>query len=228
MAGRWSGVGDFGVDGTLECVENVFLACERSKITVILSRKEANGIMKDSAFIRGKIPMTKSEVRAVSLSKLNLRDDSIVYDIGAGTGSVAVEAALVIRQGHVYAIEEKEEGCQLIGQNVEKFHLENVTVVCGKAPDALKGLPVPDRVFVGGSGGRMAEILDFVRERNPLVQIVINVAALETLSVVGNYLKEKNLEGEIVSIQVAKAQTLGSYHLMQGQNPVYIVTIEPE
>ena len=74
----------------------------------------------------------------------------------------------------------------------------------------------------------MAEILDFVRERNPLVQIVINVAALETLSVVGNYLKEKNLEGEIVSIQVAKAQTLGSYHLMQGQNPVYIVTIEPE
>ena len=137
------------MDGTLECVENVFLACERSKITVILSRKEANGIMKDSAFIRGKIPMTKSEVRAVSLSKLNLRDDSIVYDIGAGTGSVAVEAALVIRQGHVYAIEEKEEGCQLIGQNVEKFHLENVTVVCGNGPESVKSHTGTGPVFGG-------------------------------------------------------------------------------
>ncbi len=184
--------------------------------------------MKDTEFIRGKIPMTKSEVRAVSLSKLNLRDDSILYDIGAGTGSVAVEAALSMRYGHVYAIEHKEEGCRLIQENLERFGLDKVTVVRGEAPDVLAGLPVPDRVFVGGSGGRMAEILDFVRKRNPQVQIVINVAALETLAAVGNYLKEKGISAEIVSIQVAKAQALGSYHLMQGQNPVYIVTIEGE
>lgn len=182
--------------------------------------------MKDTEFIRGKIPMTKSEVRAVSLSKLNLRDESILYDIGAGTGSVAVEAALSMRYGHVYAIEQKEEGCRLIQENLDRFGLDKVTVVRGEAPDVLAGLPVPDRVFVGGSGGRMAEILDFVRKRNPQAQIVINVAALETLAVVGSYLKEQGIPAEIVSIQVAKAQALGSYHLMQGQNPVYIVTIE--
>lgn len=184
--------------------------------------------MKDAAFIRGRIPMTKSEVRAVSLSKLELWEDSIVYDIGAGTGSVTVEAALAMRHGHVYAVEQKEEGCQLIRQNLEKFGVANATVVRGEAPDVLAGLPIPDRVFVGGSGGRLSEILNFVRRRNPKVRIVINVAALETLAAIENYINEQNVEAEIVSVQVAKAQKTGRYHLMQGQNPVYIITIEPE
>lgn len=181
--------------------------------------------MNDNHFIRGRIPMTKSEVRAIVLAKLELQEDSIVYDIGAGTGSVAVEAALSVRQGRVYAIEQKEEGCELIRRNQEALGAENLTVVCGLAPEALEDLPVPDRVFVGGSGGRLAEILDQVRKKNPRVRLVITVIALETLTAVGEYLKERSLKAEIVSVQIARAEKCGSYHLMQGQNPVYIVTI---
>lgn len=183
--------------------------------------------MKDEAFIRGKVPMTKSEVRAVSLSKLELLEDSIVYDIGAGTGSMSVEAAMEARRGHVYAIEQKEEGCALIRQNQERFGISNLTVIRGEAPDVLDELPVPDRIFVGGSKGRLPEILDRMRERNPEARIVINVAALETLETVNHYLRHRKIEAEIVCLQVAKAKKQGNYHLMQGQNPVYIITIEP-
>lgn len=186
--------------------------------------------MKDEAFIRGSVPMTKSEVRAVSISKLELDEDSIVYDIGAGTGSVAVEMALAIGhgQGHVYAIEQKEKGCELIAKNQEHFGVRNLTVVKGKAPDILEGLPAADRVFIGGSGGELAEILDWVKKKNPAVRIVINAVSLETLSAAAEYLRKKGIEAEIVSIQAARAKRLGDYHLMEGQNPVYIITIEPD
>ena len=181
--------------------------------------------MNDNHFIRGRVPMTKSEIRAIVLSKLDLKKDSTVYDIGAGTGSVGIEAALSMRQGSVYAIEKKEDGCELIRRNQEALGAKNLTVVCGSAPEALTGLPVPDRVFIGGSGGRLAEILDLVREKNPQARAVITVIALETLAAVGGYLKDRRLEAEIVSVQVARAEKRGSYHLMQGQNPVYIITI---
>ncbi len=183
--------------------------------------------MKDEAFIRGKVPMTKSEVRAVALSKLELLDGGIAYDVGAGTGSVAVEMALSMKHGHVYAVEEKEEGCELIRQNKERFGLHNLTVVQGRAPEALEGLPAPDRVFIGGSRGELAEILDLVREKNPSARIVANVISLETLAVITRYLQERETEAEVVSIQVARAKKLGAYHLMEGQNPVWLITMEP-
>ena len=138
--------------------------------------------MRDEWFIRGEIPMTKSEVRAVSVSRLELQTNSIVYDIGAGTGSVSVEVALKVPKGHVYAFEQKEEGCALIRANAKKAGLTNLTVVPGKAPESLAGYPAPDRVFLGGSSGNMEEILDLVTELNPAVQLVINVIALESLN----------------------------------------------
>lgn len=184
--------------------------------------------MEDKHFIRGKIPMTKSEVRAVSLSKLGLSRDSVVYDIGAGTGSVAVEAALYACQGHVYAVEQKREGCELIRQNQEKFGAKNLTVIEGHAPEALKGLPAPDRVFVGGSGGELSRILDLVWEKNPQARVVANAIALETLTAAWEYLKHRGLEAEVVSIQVSKARKTGDYHLMIAQNPVYIITVGPK
>lgn len=113
--------------------------------------------MRDEWFIRGDIPMTKSEVRAVSISKLDLQKSSIVYDIGAGTGSVSVEAALQVPEGHVYAFEQKEEGCALIRANAEKAGVKNLTVVPGKAPESLLGYPAPDQVFLGGSSGNMGQ-----------------------------------------------------------------------
>ena len=182
--------------------------------------------MRDEWFIRGEIPMTKSEVRAVSVSKLDLCRDNIVYDIGAGTGSVSVEAALKVPEGHVYAFEQKEEGCALIRANAEKAGVKNLTVVPGKAPESLYGYPAPDRVFLGGSSGNMEEILDLVTELNPAVQLVINVIALESLSQTMEWFRKKGWEPEVVCMQVSRAAKRGPYHMMQAQNPIYVLTAQ--
>lgn len=184
--------------------------------------------MRDEWFIRGEIPMTKSEVRAVSVSKLELCRDNIVYDIGAGTGSVSVEAALKVPEGHVYAFEQKEEGCALIRANAEKAGVKNLTVVAGKAPESLYGYPAPDRVFLGGSSGNMEEILDLVTELNPAVQIVINVIALESLSQAMEWFRKKGWEPEVVCMQVSRAAKRGPYHMMQAQNPIYVLTAQEQ
>ena len=182
--------------------------------------------MRDEWFIRGEIPMTKSEVRAVSVSRLELQTNSIVYDIGAGTGSVSVEAALKVPEGHVYAFEQKEEGCALIRANAEKAGVKNLTVVPGKAPESLYGYPAPDRVFLGGSSGNMEEILDLVTELNPAVQLVINVIALESLSQAMEWFRKKGWEPEVVCMQVSRAAKRGPYHMMQAQNPIYVLTAQ--
>ncbi len=182
--------------------------------------------MRDEWFIRGEIPMTKSEVQAVSVSKLELCRDNIVYDIGAGTGSVSVEAALKVPEGHVYAFEQKEEGCALIRANAEKAGVKNLTVVPGKAPESLYGYPAPDRVFLGGSSGNMEEILDLVTELNPAVQLVINVIALESLSQAMEWFRKKGWEPEVVCMQVSRAAKRGPYHMMQAQNPIYVLTAQ--
>jgi precorrin-6Y C5,15-methyltransferase (decarboxylating) CbiT subunit len=181
--------------------------------------------MRDELFIRGNIPMTKSEVRAVSLSKLEPEPDSIVYDIGAGTGSVSVEAALMVPRGQVYAFEQKPEGCELIAQNAAKFGIRNLTIVSGKAPETLRGLPHPDRVFIGGTGGNMPDILDYLLQNNSGLKIVLNVITLESLNQAVSYINERNLQAEIISLQVSKAEKIGSYHMLRGQNPIYIITI---
>ena len=182
--------------------------------------------MRDEWFIRGEIPMTKSEVRAVSVSRLELQTNSIVYDIGAGTGSVSVEAALRVPKGHVYAFEQKEEGCALIRANAKKAGLTNLTVVPGKAPESLAGYPAPDRVFLGGSNGNMEEILDLVTELNPAVQLVINVIALESLNQAMAWFQKKGWEPEVVCMQVSRAAKRGPYHMMQAQNPIYVLTAQ--
>ena len=182
--------------------------------------------MRDEWFIRGEIPMTKSEVRAVSVSRLELQTNSIVYDIGAGTGSVSVEAALKVPEGHVYAFEQKEEGCALIRANAEKAGVKNLTVVPGKAPESLYGYSAPDRVFLGGSSGNMEEILDLVTELNPAVQLVINVIALESLSQAMEWFRKKGWEPEVVCMQVSRAAKRGPYHMMQAQNPIYVLTAQ--
>ena len=182
--------------------------------------------MRDEWFIRGEIPMTKSEVRAVSVSRLELQTNSIVYDIGAGTGSVSVEAALRVPKGHVYAFEQKEEGCALIRANAKKAGLTNLTVVPGKAPESLAGYPAPDRVFLGGSSGNMEEILDLVTELNPAVQLVINVIALESLNQAMAWFQKKGWEPEVVCMQVSRAAKRGPYHMMQAQNPIYILAAQ--
>ncbi|MGL5436741.1 MAG: precorrin-6Y C5,15-methyltransferase (decarboxylating) subunit CbiT [Lachnospiraceae bacterium] len=182
--------------------------------------------MKDECFIRGKVPMTKSEIRAIVLSKLQINRNSIIYDIGAGTGSVSVEAAGLADQGHVYAFEQKPEACELIRQNAGHFGRTNLTLIEGLAPDTLVGVPEADGAFIGGSSGNMESILQVLFAMNPMMRVVITAITLETIGQVLDYVKAHECEAEIVSVQVNKAETAGRFHMMKAQNPVYIITIE--
>lgn len=182
----------------------------------------------DEMWIRGQVPMTKEEVRTVSISKLHLTEETVLYDIGAGTGSVAVESALQSKKIRVYAIEKNPQAAELIERNKQKFCADWVQVCEGEAPQAMEGLEPPSHVFIGGSGGRLKEILTCVREKNPQVRIVINAVSLETLTEVMEAAEEGLLsDPEIIQISVAKARKLGAYHMMTGQNPVYIITDGP-
>lgn len=184
--------------------------------------------MRDELFIRGEVPMTKSEVRAISLSKLELKSDCVLYDVGAGTGSVSIEASRFLTSGRIYAIEKKPEAISLIKANKEKLGADCVTIVEGTAPEALEDLEMPTHVFIGGTSGSMTEVLDLVLQKNPKARVVINVIALESLAEVLSFFKNRSIVGEIVQVQVARSRKMGNYHLMTGQNPVYVVSFGEE
>lgn len=189
-------------------------------------RLETHGI-KDEEFIRGKAPMTKEEVRTVSLSKLRLTEDSVCYDVGAGTGSLSIEMALRAHQGKVWAIEKKEDAVELIRQNKVKFAADNLKIIEGLAPEALKDLPVPTHAFIGGSSGNLKEIVQILIEKNPQVRIVINCITLETVSEALETAKEFGFEeNEIVQLSAARSKAIGRYHMMMGENPIYIITLQ--
>lgn len=179
----------------------------------------------DEAFDRDETPMTKSEVRAISLSKLKLTQGAIVYDIGSGSGSVSVECALQARCGKVYAIEMKEKAIALTRRNAKKFHLSNQEVIAGTAPDVLEDLPAPTHAFIGGSTGNMRGIVDCLMKKNPSVRIVVNTVTLETLAELTEISKEFDF-CDIAEISVAKPRKLGNYQLMTAQNPVFIFTFQ--
>ncbi|AGI48218.1 precorrin-6x reductase [Thermoplasmatales archaeon BRNA1] len=177
----------------------------------------------DSEFIRGDAPMTKSEVRALSVAKLKLSEDSVVYDVGAGTGSCSIEMARVAVEGTVYAIEKETEAADLIETNKKKFATPNVQVIRGLAPSALASLPAPTHVFIGGSSGNLDEIVMAVLEKNPNVRLVVNSVTLETISEVLRLPDKCAVEQlEVVCLNVATSRHLGHYNLMTAQNPVYI------
>ena len=186
----------------------------------------------DDAFLRGGgedgvVPMTKSEVRAVSLSKLRLTEDALCWDVGAGTGSVAVEMALLARKGRVWAIEKRADAIGLLEQNKGKFRLGNLEIVEGTAPEACRELPAPTHVFIGGSSGGIREIIALAREKNPRVRVVATAIALESVGELAACMKDKTLaEAETVCLQVSRGKKAGPYHLMLGQNPVYIFTLQ--
>lgn len=177
----------------------------------------------DEEFQRGDAPMTKSEVRSLSVAKLNLNRDSIAWDIGAGTGSVTIEMALAAADGEVYAIEKKPAAAALIEENAKMFGTPNVEVHVGTAPEALTGLPAPTHAFIGGSSGNMKEILQLLLSKNPQVRVVVNAITLETVAEANSCFKELGFTDiDITQIQAAKAKKVGPYEMMMGQNPVYI------
>lgn len=179
----------------------------------------------DAAFIRGKVPMTKEEVRAVSLARLGLTKDAVVYDIGAGTGSVSVEAARCGDRIRVYAIEKNPLALELLRQNRRKFRTDGIRIQEGEAPEALRDLEVPTHVFIGGSGGKLKAILQAVKEKNPLARIVINAVSVETVKEIMDARQEELLPHmEITQLSAARSRKMAGYHMMTGMNPVYIVS----
>lgn len=187
--------------------------------------------IEDEHFLRGDVPMTKSEIRSVSISKLQLRPGDVIYDIGAGTGSVSVEMALQAYEGSVYAVEYDEEALGLIRRNAEQFGAWNLNIIAGKAPEAMADLPAPDRAFIGGSGGNLGEILELLAKKNPGIRVVINAITLETMAEAVSQFKRLGFEEvDFVQIFAARGKAAGSYHMMQGQNPVFIISgeLKPE
>lgn len=186
----------------------------------------------DEEFIRGKAPMTKTEVRTVSLAKLRLPKDAICYDIGAGTGSVSVEMALRASEGEVYAIEKKEDALALLQENKKKFALDHMQIIPGTAPEALKELPVPTHAFIGGSSGNMKEIVELLINKNPQVRIVINCITLETVGEALACIRELErqetyeCESEVMQLCASRSKNIGRYHMMMGENPIYIITVQ--
>lgn len=180
----------------------------------------------DEAFERGDVPMTKQEVRAAVLAKLAVRPEDILWDVGAGTGSVSVELALAAPRGRVYAVECRPEGCALIKANREKFRTRNLVLVEGLAPAALSDLPAPDAVFIGGSKGSLAAIVDTALDKNPDARICVSAIALESLSAAVAALTAKGRTVQVSQIAVSRARAVGGLHLMMAQNPIYLITGE--
>ncbi len=207
--------------------------CQTDALSVVMLQNEkaakhivTHGIP-DTEFLRDKAPMTKEEIRDISLSKLRLKKDSLIYDVGAGTGSVSIEMARMASDGHVYAVEKKTEAVALLHKNKAKFAAENLTILEGLAPEALDELPNPTHAFIGGSSGNLHSIVAALLKKNPMVRIVINCITLETVMETLECIKAFSLQDvDIAAVSSAKSKEIGSYHMMMGQNPVYIISCE--
>lgn len=179
--------------------------------------------LSDRLFTRDRVPMTKEEIRILSVCKLRLTQESVLYDIGSGTGSVSVECARLSEKIRVYAIDCNPAAIELTAGNAVKQGLCNIQTVHGDARDAIQKLPTPTHAFIGGSGGGLGEILKLLYRKNPAMRVVVNAVSLETIAELSALLPKLSLrEREIIQVQIARENSAGRYHLMKAENPVYI------
>lgn len=203
-----------------------------SLCVILIENKEYSNpflYLKDSDFIREKIPMTKEEIRKISIEKLKIKPDSIIYDIGAGTGSITIEAARKASRGMVYSIEYKKEACELIKKNIIKHKAFNTEIINSSAPLNQKytSLPIPDSVFIGGSNGNLKAILEWILNKNTDIHVVINCITLETLTEALQLLKSFHFKNvDVICVNISKAKNIGNYNLMTADNPVYIISAD--
>ena len=181
--------------------------------------------VRDGMLTRAKVPMTKEEVRWVSVSRLAVQPHDTVWDVGAGTGAVTLELARKASDGLVYAVERKPEAVALLHENRRRLGGYNVRIIEGTVPDALEALPAPDCVFVGGSGGAMRRILEIAKKKNPAVRVVVNAIALETLHETQAALSVLGFaDVEITQLSAARGRSVGAYTMMTANNPVFILS----
>lgn len=179
----------------------------------------------DDCFVRGETPMTKAEVRAVVMSRLRVRERDILYDVGAGTGSVSVEMALAAERGTVYAVEKDSTAVELCKLNKERFGLHNIEIVQGEAPNALRELPVPDAAFIGGSNGHLREVIALLVEKNPAIRLVINTVTVENTNLALTLLDtDAFTDLDVMQLQVSRVKKVGKSHMMMAQNPITILS----
>ncbi|MCL4456972.1 MAG: precorrin-6y C5,15-methyltransferase (decarboxylating) subunit CbiE [Nitrospirae bacterium] len=177
----------------------------------------------DISHSRGLI--TKDEVRSVTIHKLRLPQKGVFWDIGAGSGSVSIETARLYADLKVFAVEKDAEQINHIRENKVRFNAANIEIVKGEAPDVLNGLPLPDRVFIGGSGERLKEIMDYVIKK--LVSlIVVNAATIETMNDAVECFENHGYNISISEISVSRAKTIGGKRHMSALNPIFIITGE--
>ncbi len=179
----------------------------------------------DEQFATAKKLITKQEVRAVTLAKLQLQDDLVLWDIGAGSGSVSIEASNLLPNGRIFALERNPQYLVFLRDNLKKFVARNVNLIEAFAPEGLDDLPDPDRVFIGGSGGMLEEIIDAVDKRlKPEGLIVLNAVTLDTLTKSVEFLEDHGYSVEVTCVNIAKTRGLTEYKMFDAHNPVYIIT----
>jgi precorrin-6Y C5,15-methyltransferase (decarboxylating) CbiT subunit len=183
----------------------------------------------DDYFIRGEVPMTKSELRAVIISKLRLKNKQIAYDIGAGSGSISVEMGLALKSGQVYALERKAEALNLIKKNIENFKLNNIQLIKSEAPLKMEALPEADRIFIGGSGGHLAEIIEQDDQKlKKRGRIVLTAVTLNTLTIAVAKLESLNYKLEIVNVAVTRTRNIKNYKMFKALTPIYVISAQRE
>jgi precorrin-6Y C5,15-methyltransferase (decarboxylating) len=183
----------------------------------------------DDQFASVRKLITKEEIRVVTLAKLKLRHDMTFWDIGAGSGSISIEADHLLPNGRIFAIERNEECRTYIKENLGKFNTRNVVLIEGSAPDCLDDLPDPDRVFIGGSGGQLWKILEIVNRRLPSGgRIVLNAITLDTLTMAIEFFDNSGYEVEVTTVNISRTRPLTDYKMFEAYNPVYILSAVKE
>lgn len=179
----------------------------------------------DDLFIRENVPITKEEIRILTLAKARPAPGQIIWDIGSGTGSISVEAALLVPEGKVYAVERNARAVQLISRNAQKFGVNNLIVISGEAPDALHHLPDPHRVIIGGSGGNLHQIIQLTLNRlKPGGRMVVNAVTVETFNQCAQFFN--GLNWEVTQVNISRTVSTGKVRMWRALNPVYIFCIE--
>lgn len=202
------------------------ISCDGLCAVIVLNDTPENSVrsgIPDGEFERGSVPMTKSEIRAVISSKLGIGCNDVVWDIGCGTGSVSVECALAASGSTVCAVDRNEEATALTSKNARRFGCDNITIVSGNAPEVLRTLPFPDKVFIGGAGGNIGAVLDAAAHDGHCPKTVITAVTLETLNEAVNALNERGIASDITQISAVRTRRVGNHTMPDTQNPVFII-----